>query len=252
MTDPWFFAVAIPAVILLGLGKGGLVGFGALAVPLMSLVMSPVQAAAITLPILIIQDVVGVFAFRKTFDPGVLALMLPGAVVGIVLGWLFAEKVSTAWIMLVVGLVATSFSLQRLWLERGGRIVAPSRAPPWFGVLCSIAAGFTSQIANAGGPPFQLYILPKKLPRDVMIGTTAIFFAAVNWLKAPAFMALGQFTKENLTATAMLVPLAIASTVAGVWVARRVDGARLYKLVYGLLLVVGVKLVFSGVLAVAG
>jgi uncharacterized membrane protein YfcA len=249
MTDPWFYAVAIPAVILLGLGKGGLVGFGTLAVPLMAMVISPVTAAAITLPILIIQDVVGVVAFRKSFDAGVLAIMLPGAVVGIILGWLLAEKVEPAWIELALGLVSVAFAAQRLWLERGGRIPAPSKAPAWFGVLCGVGAGFTSQVAHAGGPPFQLYLLPKKLPRDVMIGTTAIFFAAVNWLKVPAYLALGQFTKANLILSAVLIPVAIASTLAGVWVARRIDGAKLYKLIYSLLFVLGAKLIFDGVAA---
>jgi len=251
LTDPLFYAVAIPAVILLGLSKGGLVGLGNLAVPLIALVISPVAAAAITLPILIIQDLVSVVAFRRSFSGAILTVMLPGAAAGIGLGWLFAEQVSEVWVMLALGLVSVAFGGERLWKEYTGQIIAPSKAPAWVGVLCGAASGFTSQIAHAGGPPFQLYVMPKQLPRDQLIGTTAIFFAAVNWMKAPAYLALGQLTPENLLTSAALIPLAIASTMAGVWVARRIEVARLYKLIYSLLVLLGIKLIVDSVLTLA-
>ena len=249
IANPWFYAAAIPAVILLGLSKGGLVGLGNLAVPLIALTISPVAAAAITLPILILQDAVSVLAFWRTVNRKILLVTLPGAAAGIGLGWAFAKQVSEAWVMLALGLVSVVFGGHRLWQEIAGHVPAPSRTPAWFGVLCGAGSGFTSEIAHAGGPPFQLYVLPKQLPRGELIGTTAIFFAAVNWMKAPAYLALGQFTRENLLTSAALAPLAVASTLAGVWVARRIDVARLYKLIYGLLLLIGVKLIVDSVLA---
>lgn len=251
LTDPIFYAVAIPAVILLGLAKGGFVGVGNLAVPMIAMVISPVTAAAITLPILIVQDVVSVASFWRTFDRKVLVVTLPGAAVGVTLAWLFAKALPEAWIMLALGVVSVVFAVQRLWLERGGRVVAAADAPGWFGFLCGAASGVTSQIAHAGGPPFQLYVLPKQLPRDTMIGTTAIFFATVNWMKAPAYLSLGQFTKANLLTSAALMPVAIASTLAGVWLVRRIDGAKIYRLIYAILLLLGVKLVVDAVLALA-
>jgi uncharacterized membrane protein YfcA len=84
------------------------------------------------------------------------------------------------------------------------------------------------------------------LPRDVLIGTTAIFFAAVNWIKVPAYFALGQFTRVHLLASLALMPLAILSTFAGVWLVRRVDAARFYSLIYGLMLLIGLKLAYDG------
>ena len=252
LTDPWFYAAAIPAVILLGLGKGGLVGVGSLAVPLLALAISPVTAAAITLPILIVQDAVSVVAFRKAFDRRILTIMLPGAALGIGLGWLFAEEVSTAWVALALGVVSVVFALHRLWLERGARIVAPSTAPSWVGVACGVVSGFTSQLAHAGAPPFQVYVLPRQLPRDIMVGTTAIFFAAVNWLKVPSYIALGQFTRSNLGVSLALIPLAVVSTQAGVWLVRRVDGAWVYRLVYALLFVLGAMLIVDGLREIVG
>src|SRR5207237_3681171 len=118
--------------------------------------------------------------------------------------------------------------------------------PRWFGFLMGLASGVTSQITHAGQPPFQIYVLPKRLPRDVLVGTTAIFFAAVNWIKVPAYLALGQFSHAHLVASLALMPLALLSTLAGVWLVRRVDADRFYSLIYWLMLLIGLKLVWDG------
>ena len=108
-------------------------------------------------------------------------------------------------------------------------------------------AGFTSMIANAGGPPFQIYVMPQRLPRDVFIGTMIIFFAIVNWAKVPPFVALGLFTSETLLTSFALFPLAIAATWAGVFLVRRVPADPFYRLVYGLMILIGAKLIWDGV-----
>ena len=112
-------------VVLIGLAKGGFTGLGALGTPLMALGMrDPVRAAAILLPILIAQDVVGVAAFRRTWSGSILAIMLPGAILGIGLGYLLAATISEAAIMAVLGGISMLFGAYRLWVERGGRISA--------------------------------------------------------------------------------------------------------------------------------
>ena len=244
ITDPWFYALAVPAVVLLGLAKGGFAGMGALSLPLIALVISPVQAAAILLPILIVQDVVSVWAFRKSWDGYVLGWTLPGAAIGIGLGYLFAARVSADAVLGMVGGISILFGLYRLWVERRG-VPRASTAPGWMGGLAGIASGFTSQVTHAGQPPFQLWVLPRNLPRDVLVGTTAIFFAAVNWIKVPAYWALGQFTPANLATAAALMPVAIGATLAGVWLVRRVPPERFYTAIYILMIAVGVKLVWD-------
>jgi uncharacterized membrane protein YfcA len=102
-------------------------------------------------------------------------------------------------------------------------------------------------IAHAGGPPFQIYVLPQRLKPAIYIGTNAIFFAVMNLIKVGPYLALGQFSPQNLLASAALFPVAIVSTVAGVWLVRRVPAARFYTIIYLLLLAVGAKLVFDGV-----
>ena len=237
------------AVILSGLAKGGFAGAGALAMPIMVLGIDPVRAAAIMLPILILQDAVSVWSFRHSWDRHMLKVMMPGMVVGVGLGYLFAARVPETAVLGALGFISTLFGAQMLWVERGGKVVLPSSSPDWVGTLLGVASGFTSQIAHAGALPFQMWVLPKRLARDTLIGTTAIAFAMMNWIKVPAYAALGQFTRGNLMATAMLAPVAIGATYAGVLLVRRVDPVRFYTLVYVLMVLLGIKLMADAALA---
>ncbi len=235
-------------MVLIGLAKGGFTGLGALGTPLMALGMGdPVRAAAILLPILVAQDVVGVVAFRRTWSRRILAVMLPGAIIGIGLGYLVAATISETAVMAVLGAISILFGAFRLWAEHGRRISAPANSPAWVGTLFGVATGFTSQIAHAGGPPFQMWVMPQKLDRDTFVGTSAIFFAAVNWMKVPAYAALGQFTVANAFATLALLPVAVLSSFAGVKLVRKVPAERFYVIVYWLMIVAGSKLMLDGI-----
>lgn len=240
--DPWFYVLAVPAVVLLGFSKGGLAGVGSLALPLLVLVIDPVRAAAIMLPILIVQDMVGVWAFRRHLDAYVLGWTIPGATIGIAIGYGFAASVSSEAVMALVGVISIAFGAYRLWLGTRGTLKAAASSPGWIGSLFGVASGFTSQIAHAGAPPFQLWVMPRRLPRDVLVGTSAVYFAALNWIKVPAFAALGQFSAANLATAAVLLPVAIVSTFGGVWLVRRIDGERFYKIIYVLMILVGALL----------
>ena len=247
MPDPSFFLYAIPAVVILGLAKGGFTGLGALGLPVLVLGVEPVQAAAILLPILILQDAVSISVYRRTWSKSVLISMLPGAFVGIGLGWYFASSVSSRAVLAVVGGIAVAFGCYRLQVERRGPPKISRSLPDWCGQLFGLATGFTSQIAHAGGPPFQLWVMSKRLPRDVFVGTTAIFFAIINMVKVPAYFALGQFTADNLIASTLLAPIAVISSLAGVRLIRLVPAERFYTLVYALLVVTGIKLLFDAI-----
>ena len=144
--DPFYIVCAVIAVVISGLAKGGFSGAGSLAMPIMALAIDPVSAAAILLPILIVQDVVGVWAFRRTWDGEVLAVMIPGMAVGVALGYLFSAQVSANAVLGVLGAISILFGLQRLWIERGHAITLPSNSPRWLGALFGVASGFTSHI----------------------------------------------------------------------------------------------------------
>jgi len=244
-SNPAFYLAAIPAVILLGLSKGGFSGLSALAMPLVALVISPVKAAAIMLPILIVQDWVSVWAFRRDWDLRNLAILVPGAVVGVAAGWLLAARVDEQAVRLAVGLISVGFVAYMLLRDRLAS-GAPTRATVAPGLFWGVVAGFTSFISHNGGPPTMVYMLPQKLTPRIFAGTSAILFAIINLLKVGPYFALGQFSRDNLSASASLLPVAIASTFAGVWLVRRVSAERFYVAVLALTFIVGVKLIWDG------
>lgn len=245
-TEPLFYIVATFVVVLVGLAKGGFAGLGSAAMPLLVLVMDPVRAAAMLLPILIVQDVVSVWAFRKTYDLPSLKLMLPGAIFGIFLGWLFASAVPADAVRVMVGLISLVFGANRLLANYGISYKAKRSAPEWLGRFWGGVAGFTSQVAHAGGPPFQVWMLPKNFPHLVYVGTSSIFFAAMNWIKVPAYWALGQFTWENMQLTLVFLPVAIASTLAGVYLIKRLSPERFAFAIDVLMVLVGIELLRVG------
>lgn len=245
ITDWHFYAAAIPGTILLGLGKGGFAGIGILALPLLSLVMPPLQAVAILLPILMVQDIVGVWAFRRDFSTRHLKQMFPGGMFGMLIGYFTASWVSTGFVLLLVGLIGAAFSLDQFLCPPPAD--APPRQPGVAATsLWSIICGFTSFIANAGGPPYQVVVLPQKLPPRVYAGTQAIFFAVINYVKFVGFVHLGQVSMTNLTTSAVLFPLAIVATLGGVWLVKRVSSKGFYTIVLTLTFFVGLKLIWDG------
>ena len=245
ITDPVFYLFAIPAVILVGIGKGGFSGVGLMSVPLMALVVPPLQAASIMLPLLMAQDIVGVWAFRKDFSGRDLKLLFPAGLAGLALGYVFVRDVPNGLIIIIVGLIATIFVVFQV-TRRGASALKPRDASFGAATIWGAATGFTSFVANAGGPPFQVYMMPRLHSPRVYAGTSTILFALLNYIKFPAYIYLGQITSENLLTSAALTPLALASIACGVWLVRRVSEERFYRIVYALTFAVGLKRLWDG------
>ena len=109
--NPLFWITAVISVIITGISKGGFGGLALLAVPLMALTISPLQAAGIMLPILIVMDWVSVWSYRKSWDKSLLWLMLPGAGLGILAAWLFAGYVDDQFVRICVGVIVVCASV---------------------------------------------------------------------------------------------------------------------------------------------
>ncbi len=243
--DPWFWAAAIPAVILVGLSKGGLGSVGALAVPILSLAISPVTAAGLTLPIFVLSDVVAVISYRRSFDWPVLRIMLPAALAGIGIGWATAAWVSDDAVRVIVGAVSVLFSLN-YWFR--GRLQAePSKPSTPKGAFWGAVSGFTSFVSHSGGAPFQMYVLPLGFAPLVYAGTSTLFFAAVNATKLVPYFFLGQFKSANLIAAALLAPLSIAFALIGVRIVKVIDQRLFYRLIYVLMFAIGLFLIGQAV-----
>ncbi|MBX9824668.1 MAG: sulfite exporter TauE/SafE family protein [Xanthobacteraceae bacterium] len=245
LTNPAFMAAAIIGVCLLGVSKGGFLGLGVMALPLMSLFVPPLQAAAIILPTVIAQDTLTLWAYRHQRSAWNLKVMLPSMVAGMVLAWLLAASLTAVHIRLLLGALASLFVL-RHWL--GSRferhMPKPSVAT---GVIFGMTGGATTMLANAGGPAWQIHLLPQRLDKLTFMGTVSIMFATSNLVKIPGFATLGYITAENMLVGAVLLPVALLSNFAGIWLVRRVSTEMFYRIAYLLMFVIAVELMRSAI-----
>ena len=241
--DPLFYAMAVPSVILIGLSKGGLTGLGVLAVPLMAIVASPMQAAAVLMPILLILDLVAVWTYRKSFDKITLIITIPSSIIGIIIGAVLVSQVNPDWIRVIIGFIAISFTIShwRTAKDRGSKGHSIFRGTVWGSIT-----GFTSFVTLTGAPPYQMYLLPLKLDQRTYAGTFMIFFWMNNILKIIPFMMLGEMTRSTVTTSMILFPISLIFTFLGIWIVRKLPTKIFYEIIYILLFLVSIKLIYDG------
>lgn len=238
-----FWIIATAAAVLVGLGKGGLPVVAMLSVPLLATVISPVAAAGLLLPIYVVSDVFGLWAYRREFDWGVLKVMAPATTIGVGVGWWTAKMVSEDWVTGMVGVMGAVFAANLLLRHKGSK--EPRPAEPVKGTFWGIITGFTSFVSHAGGPPYQVYVMPLQLSKAVFAGTSTILFAYVNAIKLVPYYFLGQFSVENLkVAAALMIPSALA-VFAGVKIVQMLPEKLFFTLVTWALLVLSIKLIWQ-------
>jgi len=243
ITDPWFYAAAVPAVVLMGLSKSGFgAGFGALAVPLMALAVPVPQAAAIMLPLLAIMDAMGLAALIRERDKALVRLLLPAGLVGTLIGTLLFGVLSAKTVAGIVGVVTLVFLVIRLAFPPRANAPPP---PRWLGWLLGATSGFTSFVAHAGGPPVSFYLLPLKLPPVTFTATMAVIFAAINASKWVPYAWLGLIDLRNLTTSLALAPFAPIGVWLGLKVVKRIDSTWFYRLFHIGMALTGSKLVYD-------
>lgn len=247
ITDPAFYAVAVPAVLLMGLSKSGFGGgFGALAVPLMALAVPVPQAAAIMLPLLAVMDGFGLAALWRQRDRALIRLLIPAGLLGTVLGTLLFGWLSGPVVAGIVGAVTLAFLAIRRFFPPRADAPPPSRALGW---VLGATSGFTSFVAHAGSPPVGFYVMPLKLSPVVFTATMSVFFAAINLSKWVPYAWLGLIDGQNMSTSLVLVPLAPLGVWLGVRFVRHVP----QKLFYGLfelgMLLTSLKLLWDALLA---
>jgi uncharacterized membrane protein YfcA len=242
--DPVTIGVFLVAVGLLGLSKGGLAGIGLMSMPLMVLVMPPATAAGLMLPILMIQDAYSLWLYRWQWDEANLRLLLPAAAAGIAAGFALFAVLPPKPMLGILGILTLAFALRGL-LTPGVPARTPSRLAGW---ALGAVSGLTSTVLHQGGPPFQMYLLPQRLPRDVFVATSVAFFAIVNVTKLPGFVLLGAITREGLLVALVSAPFSLAMTWLGARLTRMMSVERFYLVIQVLLAAVGLKLLADGFL----
>lgn len=248
ISDPWFWALAIPAVALTGIGKGGLGGGAPVATLLMALTIPPAQAAAIMLPVLCVMDIAGVRAYLWRWDRRIVRILVPAGIAGICVGALTISFMNDDWIRILLGTIALGF-LGWTFFPKQAQLEKPGDAAGW---LCGMLSGFTGFITHAGSPPVMVYLLPQKLDKEAFVATSLIFFFTLNYAKIVPYLWLRFFDASVLVAAGLLIPVGIAGVYAGLWMQRRIDVRWFYRLIYALLLVTGTKLLYDGVTGLEG
>lgn len=246
--DPNLYMVAALTIFLVSLSKSGLIAaLGIIGVPMLTLVMPAREAAGMMLPLLLFMDAIGIIALRKQVSWPNIRILLPAALVGIVLGWLFYAFITEAMVRLMIGIITIIFCLDA-WLPL--RQALPDKPPskPW-GWFWGSLAGFTSFVSHTGGPPFQIYMLPQRLAPVLYAGTTVIFFTTVNLVKLIPYAALGQLSVSNLTLALSLLPVAAIGMAIGIYLVKRINAKLFYNIAYVLAFVLALKLVYDGTMA---
>ncbi len=245
-----FWVAAVIASLLVGMSKGGLPIVGILSVPVLALVISPVAAASLLLPVYVVSDMFGLWAYRREFDWRILAIMVPATTAGVTLGYATARVVPEDFVTLLVGVIGVSFALNLLLRPKVEGPPRPARVAP--GLFWGVVTGFVSFVSHSGGPPYQVYTLPLGLRKAVFAGTSTILFAYVNAIKLIPYYLLGQFSAENLHVALLLMPGSALAVFAGVRMVKLLPEALFFRLVIWALLAVSVKLIWDGARGLAG
>ncbi len=246
ITDIWFYVFAVPALFVVGISKGGFGGgLGAIAVPAMTLAISPTLALGILLPVLCVMDLFGTWAYRGKWDRKLVPVLVVGGIIGTALGAVLLRQLSSEHIKVLVGVVAVFFSLQ-FFLTRKSTSLAAKRPRTSAGIFWGALSGFTSFTANAGGPAANAWLLPLKLDKTVYQATTVVFFILINYLKIAPFWMLGLFSTTTLATSVACLPVALLGLYAGIKLHDRVPVDRFYRICFIFLLLTGCKLLFDG------
>jgi uncharacterized protein len=220
-------------------------GFSIIGIPLLSLVMDPVTAGGLLAPLFIAMDL---FALRywkpSTWSKPDLALLVPGLLFGIGLGYLLFRVVDHRAVTIIMAVITLTFV--GLWFAGGSEVTVRPRSSPK-AVAAGFASGVTTMVAHSGGPPLAMYLLPRGLSKEVYAGTTSLFFTVGNAVKAVPWLLLVRPT-GNIW---ILMAICLLAVPVGVWSGWRLHGAldqrQVFRICYGLLIVTALKLLWDGV-----
>jgi uncharacterized membrane protein YfcA len=240
-----FFGMAALVALIIGLSKGGLGGtLGALATPLMALVMPADQVIGLILPVLMVADVFAVASLWKRWDWQLIILLMPSAVLGVTIGTYFITNAPTETLKLALGIIVLLFALYKI-LEARLFNTLTYEAKNWHGVFAGTVAGFSSALAHTGGPPISIYLLMRRVPTHIFNATSALFFAILNWVKVPYYVYAQLFDLQQMRSLIWLLPLLPLGVWGGKWAADKISQAVFEQVIVAMLAVTALLLIFS-------
>jgi uncharacterized membrane protein YfcA len=237
--------IALSGVFLIAFMKGAFGGgFAIIGIPLLSIVMDPLTAGALLAPLFIAMDI---FALRywkpSTWSKPDLAVLIPSLAMGIGLGYLALRVIDPRAVAVVIALITLTFAT--LWFPGGGQVSVRPRSTP-MAIAAGVGSGVTTMVAHSGGPPLAIYLLPLGMAKEIYAGTTSLFFAVSNAMKALPWLLLA----EPANSVWMLMGVCVLIVPLGVWAGwtlhQRLDQRQLYRACYSLLTVTAFKLLWDG------
>ena len=256
--DSGFWLVAVVAVLIMGVSKGGFgSGMNVASTPLLALASNPILAAAIMLPLLNIMDLLGIRAFWRQWDIRTARSLLLPMIAGVVLGIILFTSVNADWLRILLAVVVYVVLIDR-WglLRRVGLMVQKAKETPEPGGpmawILGTLLGVTSTIAHAGGPAGSAYLLRFNFDKTTFQATTILTFTAVNLIKLPFYLFTGQFPLSTLAMTGVLVPVAVVSMMLGVVLHRIMPQRPFFIFMEAALFVTACKLMWDGLTGLLG
>jgi len=244
------------AVLFIGVAKAGFGGgLGMLVTPLCVLVFGPKPAIGILLPLLCAGDVFSLYHYWRQWRAENLRFLLPGVVVGVVVGVQLIGHFSPRQLNLAIGLIAVLFVVFQVIKDSIFRAEGAFAPNHWVGAPCVIGMGITSTFAHGAGPVAAMFLMPQRLPKEIFVGTNVLVFTFVNWIKLPffcvdrslvdlpVFAAQALITPATLLTSAKFFPLVPLGVWLGVWLNRRFSETAFVRIIYAILLVTGLQLI---------
>ncbi len=240
-----FLIIFAFVAFLVGVAKGGFGGLmGALATPLMALVMPVDQVIGLVLPVLIFADLFAIAFHWRRWNGRLIVLLLPGAILGVTIGTLFITNAPTEALRLALGIIVLIFAIYKILENRIlGSLKYESRN--WHGLLGGTIAGFSSALAHTGGPPISIYLLMQGITPRVFVATAALFFFTLNWIKVPYYFYAQLFDFQKLWGVAWLLPMVPLGAWFGRWISEKIEPKSFEVFVLVLLIVSALVLIFS-------
>ena len=240
-----FYLMTALVALIIGLSKGGLGGMpGALATPLMALVMPADQAIGLLLPILMLADVFAVALHWRRWNGRLVWLLIPGAVVGVTIGTYFITNAPTRTLQIALGVIVLLFAIYKIFEKR---ILGLFHYKPrdWQGLVAGTITGFSSALAHTGGPPVSVYLLMQDILPGVFNATAAIFFLILNWIKVPYYWYAGLFNFQLLWQVAWILPLVPVGVWLGKQFSNKVNKETFDQVMVALLVIASILLIFG-------
>lgn len=250
--DLWFYLVGFSATFAVAVSKGAFGGgLAVLSVPLLSLVMPPIEAAIVTAPLVLVMDIFAIGQFGSgTWSKPDLKWLVPGLMGGIALGYFFFTAVDPNWVNIGIGVIALLFSFDYFLRSRKQSKTHPPS--PGLALLAGVVAGFTTFVAHSGGPPASMYLLRRGLHKSVYAGTLLAIFFFGNLVKLVPYGVLALERPDTIKAAALLVP----AVPLGVWVGKklhdRLDQQQLIFWAYVILAIAAARLLYAAMRAQFG